>query len=385
MFCSRWQELLYRCFDTLEWLGGQRTNPAERSGIVVYAPGHLGDFLQMTPMLKELRAWTAGKRVTWLVGAWSLDLALRYKNWADDIREFSPQKETLIRGNAKWKRSAIRQWLDLRGIRKTGIDVLISTMPEDPTTRFVANTLRPRLWIGVGDRRPPRVMSDIHVVMVPFEKDCPEAEFQMKLLDLVRSEQRETGRDKIGQNLDLVFPVTDTEREWCRHFLDTEGISGRPFAIISPGSGWSGKNWPAERFSELACWLQSRGMEVAWTGSSGEQDLCRGPGRNWMGKLALGQLAALMERAAVWIGNDSGPMHLAMAKGCKTVSFWGPTSEKKWGRQGPLHVTIRGMPSCPACVYWNWKRSCPKEGHPCMNSISVGMAKLGVEQVLGWI
>ena len=104
-----------------------------------------------------------------------------------------------------------------------------------------------------------------------------------------------------------------------------------------------------------------------------------------MGKLALGQLAALMERAAIWLGNDSGPMHLAVAMGCKTVSFWGPTSEGKWGGQGPSHVTIRGMPSCPGCVYWDWKKPCMKEGHPCMNSISVNMAKLGVEQTLGWV
>lgn len=376
------EEWPYRFFDALEWLGPHSNHPAERNEIVVYAPGHLGDFLQMTPMLKALRMWAVGKQVTWLVGAWTLDLARRYKDWADDIREFSPQKTTLVRGNAKWKRCVCQQWRELLSIRREGVDVLISTMPEDPTTRFVANTLRPNLWVGVGDRRPPRVRTDIRVETLPFEKDCPEAEAQLKLLDLVWQVKGPPKENGIGERRALVFPVTGTEREWCRHFLDEEGLSGHPFAILSPGSGWKGKNWPAERFALIANWLQTQGMEVAWTGSASELDLCRGPGRNWMGKLTLGQLAAVMERAAIWIGNDSGPLHLAVAMGCKTVSFWGPTSECKWGGQGDGHAKVRGMDRCPGCVYWDWRRPCPKEGHPCMNAISVEMTKRSIEQVL---
>lgn len=374
----------YRFFDTIEWLGGGRSKHVRKEEIVVYAPGHLGDFLQMTPMLKELRAWAVGKKVTWLVGAWTLGLARRYAGWADEIFEFSPQLKILTRGNARWKRNVFAQWRVLRRLRKRGVGVLIGTMPENPVERFVANTLRPRFWIGVGDRRPPRVRSDIRVEMVPFEKDVPEAEAQLKLLDVVRRESgyaRKSGRDGASQKLE--FPVTAEEREWAAQFLKSEGMETHCFAILSPGSGWSGKNWPVERFAKLAGHLQSRGLMVAWTGSETESDLCRGPGRNWAGKLTLGHLAALMEQAAVWVGNDSGPMHLAVATGCKTVSFWGPTSEKKWGGHGSSHVKIRGISRCPGCVYWDWKGTCPREGHPCMDAISVDMAERGIEHVLG--
>lgn len=378
-----WTELAYQGLSILDLAGKNGHAQDLNGGVVVYAPGHLGDFLQMTPMLKALRTWAIGRKVTWLVGAWTMDLAQRFGHWADDIREFSPQQDTLIRGNASWKRNAFRQWMVLRNLQRQGIGVLISTMPEDPVARFVANTLRPRLWVGIGDRRPPRVRADIRVVMAPFDKDRPEADAQLELLEIVHSETHEiAGQDADGDR-NPEFPLTEAEQEWAGRFLETEGIGCRPFAIMSPGSGWSGKNWPAERFAELAVRMKTRGVEVVWTGSKGERNLCTGPGRNWMGKLTLGQLAALMELATVWIGNDSGPMHLAVAVGCRTVSFWGPTNENKWGGSGRKHTLLRGMAACPGCIYWDWRRKCPEPGHPCMSAISVDEAERAVVASIG--
>lgn len=375
-------EWTYQGLSLLGLLGKNGHAEDSSGGVVVYAPGHLGDFLQMTPMLKALRAWAVGREVAWLVGAWTMELARRYEGWADRIIEFSPQQDSLTRGDARWKRNVFSQWRDLRRLRESGTGILISTMPENPVSRFVANTLRPRLWVGVGERRPPRVRADIQVVMLPFEKDCPEAESQMKLFDIVRR-TRPDGR-KRGENssLNMEFPATNDEREWAKRFLESEGVDEQPFVLLAPGSGWSGKNWPRERFAELAARLQVRGIAVAWTGSASEAGLCRGPGRNWTGRFALGRLAAVMERAAAWIGNDSGPMHLAVAVGCPTVSLWGPTNENKWGGQGGRHAKIRGVDSCPGCIYWDWKRECPKPGHPCMSGIDVDRVECVVLDML---
>ena len=225
-----WTELAYQGLSILDLAGKNGHAQDLNGGVVVYAPGHLGDFLQMTPMLKALRTWAIGRKVTWLVGAWTMDLAQRFGHWADDIREFSPQQDTLIRGNASWKRNAFRQWMVLRNLQRQGIGVLISTMPEDPVARFVANTLRPRLWVGIGDRRPPRVRADIRVVMAPFDKDRPEADAQLELLEIVHSETHEiAGQDADGDR-NPEFPLTEAEQEWAGRFLETEGIGCRPFA-----------------------------------------------------------------------------------------------------------------------------------------------------------
>lgn len=112
----------YRFFDALERCQPHLPHSVECRTIVVYAPGHLGDFLQMTPMLETLRKWTVGKRVVWLVGAWTLDLARRYGDWADDIQEFPPQKAVLIRGNHQWKRNVFQQWRKLQHIWREGVE-----------------------------------------------------------------------------------------------------------------------------------------------------------------------------------------------------------------------------------------------------------------------
>lgn len=366
-----WAEWEYRFFDALEFLGARKAFGQHSRHVVVYAPGHFGDFLQLTPMLRSLREKLPRDKITWLIGGWNMELARRYAEWADDIVEFSPRKDTLLRGEKRWMQSVARQWRCLRDLRAEGIDLLLNPMPEDPIARFVSNTLRPRLWVGVGDRRPPRVRDDIETIMVPFEKNRPEAEAQLALLARAGLPAGENDTSESSP----VFTVTDGERAWAATFLEEEAIADRPLALLAPGSGWSGKNWPAERFAELAGRLQLRGLEVVWTGGASEKNLCRGPGRNWMGKLTLWQLAAVMERAAVWIGNDCGPMHLTVAVGCRTVSFWGPTNEHKWGGLGAKHVKLRGMGPCPGCIYWDWRRECPKTGHPCMTAIGVDEAE----------
>jgi ADP-heptose:LPS heptosyltransferase len=326
----------------------------------------------MTPMLRALRDAMWGRRIIWLIGGWSMELAKRYEGCADEIRVFSPQKATLMRGDGKWAQSVTEQWRILRAIKRQGVGVLISTMPEDPIARFVANTLNPRLWVGVGDHRPPRVRKSIETAMLPYEKDTPEAAFQMKLLELAIGPSENNNRIAAGmKSRVLEFPVTEDERNWAVRFLSDEKADTGPLVLLAPGSGWSGKNWGVPQWADLAVRLRNRGVEVAWTGSANERTLCAGPGHKWAGRLTLEQLAALMERAAVWVGNDSGPMHLAVAVGCRTVSLWGPTNEKKWGGLGDKHTKIRGVEPCPGCVYWDFRRNCPKPGHPCMAAIEV--------------
>lgn len=378
-----WVELQYQLFAFLEMGGEAGRRPLETECVVVYAPGHLGDFLQLTPMLRFLRERLPESRIVWLIGVWTMEVATRYTDWADEIMVFSPQKETLRRHGGKGKQSVLQQWFHLRQIRQQGVGILIGTMPEDPIARFVANALRPRVWVGVGDHRPPRVRKDIETVMLPFEKDIPEAVAQLKLAERACEAMSEQ-QAKCGPppSLDLEFPIKNDERAWAKGFLFAEGVDGKPLVLLAPGSGWSGKNWAPQCFAELAERLLKHGLAVAWTGGASEHSLCAGPGHNWTGRLTLGQLGAVMERAVVWVGNDSGPMHVAVAVGCRTVSLWGPTNENKWGGMGEKHVKIRGADACPGFIYWNWKRKCPKPGHPCMEAITVDFVERKVLDVI---
>jgi len=109
------------------------------------------------------------------------------------------------------------------------------------------------------------------------------------------------------------------------------------FAVIHPFSGSRKKCWPLERFEELARRLGER-MPVKW---------CAGPEDDLPGAMRfedLYQLACWLASARIYIGNDSGPSHLAAAAGTPVVALFGPSDPAVWAPRGP-RVTIAAAPS----------------------------------------
>jgi ADP-heptose:LPS heptosyltransferase len=143
------------------------------------------------------------------------------------------------------------------------------------------------------------------------------------------------GIDAPGEPPPLAF--TDAERH------ESEALARglpRAFVAVHPGSGSPAKNWPAERFAEVARriagggpWLYVRGpAEAGWPIPQGAVDAS-----NW----PLRSLAAVLSRAALFLGNDSGASHLAAASGAPTLSLFGPTDPAVWSPVGPAVATLR--------------------------------------------
>ena len=111
---------------------------------------------------------------------------------------------------------------------------------------------------------------------------------------------------------------------------------------------------------------------MAWVGGPGEEPLVpksRDRDFNGVGKTALPLLAAVMERARLFVGNDGGLLHLAAAMDVPTVSIWGPTSPGKWGPQGAIHRQIRKVEHCDGCIYWDYREIC-RHDHACMKAVA---------------
>ena len=156
--------------------------------------------------------------------------------------------------------------------------------------------------------------------------------------------------------------------------------------MLFPGSGWPGKNWPPERFAALADWLAAeKKMRVGLGGAPGERGLCeciaammQQPATVWAGQLTLDESAALIEQAALVVGNDSAPIHLAAALDVPSVSLWGPTFPEKWAPQGPQHVAFKAE-HCVGCAYWHMRAYC--QGRPrCMERIEVEKVQRLIEE-----
>jgi len=133
-----------------------------------------------------------------------------------------------------------------------------------------------------------------------------------------------------------VFPQPDA-REAVSRILEQNGIErGAPYAVLQPGARLPGMRWPVVKFAELARWLRERRIssvvnlspadaEIAPAVRSAMRDCAAIPA-----PLSIRELIALMAGARLFVGNDSGPAHLAAATGRRSVVIYGPTNPAQW-------------------------------------------------------
>jgi heptosyltransferase-1 len=131
---------------------------------------------------------------------------------------------------------------------------------------------------------------------------------------------------------------------WCEKFL--ESVGRRRFAILNPGAGWGAKCWPAERYAEVARELSALGMMSLLNYGPGEEELVTcveelsgGAAKKVL--CSISELVSLTRRASLFVGGDTGPMHLAAALKIPIVALFGPTDPKRNGPYGTRNVVLR--------------------------------------------
>jgi heptosyltransferase-1 len=123
----------------------------------------------------------------------------------------------------------------------------------------------------------------------------------------------------------IEFPYDAAVEKNCEDRLQDIGN----FALLNPGAGWGAKRWPAERYGDVARRLAVDGVKSLINFGPGEEPLMRGI------SCSLTELVALTRCARLFIGGDTGPMHLAAALGIPVVAIFGPTNP---ARNGPFET-----------------------------------------------
>ena len=143
--------------------------------------------------------------------------------------------------------------------------------------------------------------------------------------------------------------INQTDRNQAAKLLPP----GRPFIVLAPTANWAPKMWPAERFASLFRLLAGSlvaGAVPVIVGGPGEAEAATAaplvaalPGAVVLvGTLSLPEVAAVLERAALFIGNDSGLMHLAAAAGAPTIGLFGPTDAATYAPAGTRAAAVVG-------------------------------------------
>jgi heptosyltransferase-1 len=140
------------------------------------------------------------------------------------------------------------------------------------------------------------------------------------------------------------LPVDPTAEGWADSEISRLGIAS--YAIVNPGAGWGAKQWPPERFGEIARALATHNIKTLVNASAEESDLARevvkaSGGNAFELRCTIGQLIALMRRARLVVGGDTGPLHLAAALEIPVVGLFGPTDPCRTGPYGTRAIILR--------------------------------------------
>ena len=323
--------------------------------ILVVKLDHLGDVLLATPVFSNLRRAYPNTELHALTGAWSRVVLEKHPDVSKVIEYNSP---AFCRTGQP---TSLKQTFRLyRALRRQKYDLMVELRSDWRVVWFAFLRLAPKRL----DRAALQVANKLGL-----------AQF--------------TGTHETTRNLDVLkqagipipvqtttFSVTAENKEWASDFLATHQIDREhPLIAIHPGSPIELKRWLPERFAELADWLiAQKGAQILFVGVKDEiqiitdiQARMRGESINIAGETTLTQLASILHRCNVFIGNDSGPMHLAAAVGIHTIGLYGPGDPTRFGPVGEKCQTIRRKLDCPPCP----GTTCRFREEGCMSKIQV--------------
>ena len=173
---------------------------------------------------------------------------------------------------------------------------------------------------------------------------------------------------------ELALPPDAEADSWAQERL---AELGGPPVLLGVGASKPANRWPPERFGRLAVDLERElGHPVCLVGGPGDGPAAEralaaaGPDssriRNLVGGTTLRQLTALLGHAALFVGCDTGPMHLAVASGAPTLALFGPADPRRTGPWGERHRVVRTAPPCAPCN----RKHCNQPRHACMEDIA---------------
>ena len=327
--------------------------------ILVRAPNWVGDAVLSIPALEAIRRSHAGDEISILARPAVADL-LSGQPFADRILEYDH------RGHHRgwWGRETLVR--ELRNER-FGLAVLLQNA-------FEAAWLAWRAGIPerVGYARDGRGPLLTKAIGVPKEGEIPrhESHYYLEML------RRAGWIEAVGEIAPIRLRIAEAGREAGESALRKAGAREETWrCAIAPGASYgAAKCWPPERFASLADRLISEcDADVIFFGTSGEKEIAarilsamKSQAISLVGETSMRDLAALFSACSIFIGNDSGAMHVAAAAGLPVIGIFGSTDPEGTAPVTRQFALIREAVPCSPCFL----RRCPVD-HRCMTRIAV--------------
>lgn len=309
--------------------------------MLVVRLGAMGDVLHAMAAIAALRRTRPELRIGWLVEErWSELLCAREAEREAPLSRFKPLVDWVhVSSFAAWRRALLSDetWREardcVRNVRGMKYDAALDLQGA------IRSSLVARL-----SGAPSRIGSS-------QPREAPARMFYSTAVDPhgehVIEQALSLASEVAAARLEYVppqFPCDPVHENWAEQFV--VATEGRPVAILNPGAGWGAKCWPAESYGEVARALHDRGVAAVINHGPGEEALAEAVrqasgGTARLMKCSVGELIAITRRARLFLGGDTGPMHLAAALGVPVVALFGPTRPERNGPFATRSVVLR--------------------------------------------
>jgi ADP-heptose:LPS heptosyltransferase len=366
--------------------------------ILLIRPDHLGDLLLTTPVLPALKTWAPDARITMMVGPWSSEIVARHPD-IDNIITFP---------FPGFQRAPQKLW--------TPYVLLFNAAQQLRRGKYdLAINLRPDFWWGAALAYLARIPRRVGYAIspgTPFLTRAlpypPHEHWTVSALRLASAGLETLGYAALEEpftpeRYPLRFTPTAEEQGWAAERLSKEGIDAQtPVVVIHAGAGAAVKLWRTQAWSDCANALTTLltgpvPVRIILTGSKSERSIMEEIAQGITSPVLLvsdatvGQLAALLARAQLVLGVDSGPLHLAVAQGTPSLRIYGPTDARMYRPWGPAeqHLVVASTQRCPGCPVIPCGRIDfrPEElaAHPCVRLVAEQEVLAAVRKLMPYL
>lgn len=327
--------------------------------LLIVKLGSIGDIVHTLPALAAVRRAMPDAHISWAVEEKCAEI-LRDNPMIDNLIEVDTHS---LRGGKVIEEMLIGASKQIKNLRQFKFDVAVDFQGLWKSAMIAKLSGATQRWGFARDaqREPASRILLTGTVDVP-----PQINIVRKNLALAAG-----ALDIDVPDADFEFPIATSDEHRAEADAIISKNNGAKFALLNPGGGWVTKLWHAEKYGELGDVIWSElGMTPILVSAPREKDLAtRAAAASRSGKLVLAEpslkgLYELAKGASVFVGSDTGPMHIAVAAGAPVVGLFGPTEWWRNGSTNPDDICVeRGHIDCRVDCH---RRTCSK--WICMDS-----------------
>jgi heptosyltransferase-1 len=308
--------------------------------VLVVRLGAMGDVIHTLSVICALRSSSPGIRIGWIVEARWADLLFARNTPRSGSRTPNRPIPDFVHvvDTKRWRKSPIspttrRDVMAVLGEVRNQHYAIAADFQGALKSAFIARFCGAQTVIGF--QHPRETLARIFYQHRVATKRTHVIEHYRALAEFIA-----------GTELAICDPVFPRDEQAQADITSKLAVLGENFVLMNPGAGWGAKQWPAERYGEVARALAQIGLTTLINFTPPEQELARRVQEASEGvahpiSCSISELIALTRRARLFIGGDTGPLHLAAALRVPVVAIFGPTDPARNGPYATRSVILR--------------------------------------------